>query len=414
MKVKVIFPGKIKVCFRKGPTGYLRQDPSDEAKRIKDNPNLQDKSAPQREDKVKENARSVVFMRGGDVSDRKEVLGEYVLQFGKYKGKSFRWLLENDVGYTIFLTKKVEEEERAGQFKPEGPKKDSLLSFLEYSRSFQEIEDLLKYLTGRSVAPPVRNEDDNLVGFGINAEKTWRDVWESRADGYAAFILQKQCVPGSKMYRLQQYLTQKKSQLQSVSAKPASTGLTPSASHPLEMEDDEELERMMLSISPSKLQGQLKVEEGEELGRMMLPTISSKIPRQLSPDESHKNYPEVFTACAVTRSMTSAQPRDGILVRKWIPHGRDFAGDPVMQVVVPEKYRSLVLQISHDKLAEGVAVYLDDVIVFSDSWEQHLKHIIALFSRFEEAGLTVNLAKCEFAKGTVTYLGPVVAEDIGE
>jgi len=233
MKVKVIFPGKIKVCFRKGPTGYLRQDPSDEAKRIKDNPNLQDKSAPQREDKVKENARSVVFMRGGDVSDRKEVLGEYVLQFGKYKGKSFRWLLENDVGYTIFLTKKVEEEERAGQFKPEGPKKDSLLSFLEYSRSFQEIEDLLKYLTGRSVAPPVRNEDDNLVGFGINAEKTWRDVWESRADGYTAFILQKQCVPGSKMYRLQQYLTQKKSQLQSVSAKPASTGLTPSASHPL-------------------------------------------------------------------------------------------------------------------------------------------------------------------------------------
>ncbi|XP_026121672.1 uncharacterized protein LOC113102924 [Carassius auratus] len=282
MKVKVIFPGKIKVCFRKGPTGYLRQDPSDEAKRIKDNPNLQDKSAPQGEDKVKENARSVVFMRGGDVSDRQEVLGEYVLQFGKYKGKSFRWLLENDVGYTMFLTKKVEDEERAGQFKPEGPKKDSLLSFLDYSRSYQEIKDLIKYLSGRSVAPPVRNEDDNLVGFGINADKTWWDIWESRADGYAAFILQKQCVPGSKMYRLQQYLTQKKRQLQSVSEELASSGLAASASHPLEMEDDEELERMMLSISPSKLQGQLKVEEGEELGRMMLPAYSSKIPGQLS------------------------------------------------------------------------------------------------------------------------------------
>ncbi len=107
------------------------------------------------------------------MSDRQEVLlGEYVLQCGKYNGKSFRWLLENDVGYTIFLTKKVEEEERAGQFKPEGPKKDSLFSFLEYSRSFQEIEDLIKYLAGRSVAPPVRNEDDNLVGFGIIADKT--------------------------------------------------------------------------------------------------------------------------------------------------------------------------------------------------------------------------------------------------
>ncbi len=30
-----------------------------------------------------------------------------------------------------------------------------------------------------------------------------------------------------------------------------------------------------------------------------------------------------------------------MLVRKWIPHGNDFAGDPIMQVVVPEKYRHL-------------------------------------------------------------------------
>lgn len=171
-------------------------------------------------------------MRGGDVSDRQEVLGEYELQFRKYKGKSFWWLLEHDVGYTIFLTKKVEEEERAGEFKPEGPKKDSLISFLEYSRSFQEIEDLIKYLAGRSVAPPVRNEDDNLVGFGINADQTQRDIQESRADVYAALFLKKKYVSFSKMYRLQQYLTQKKSQLQSVSAELASAGLAASAFHP--------------------------------------------------------------------------------------------------------------------------------------------------------------------------------------
>ncbi len=45
-----------------------------------------------------------------------------------------------------------------------------------------------------------------------------------------------------------------------------------------------------------------------------------------------------------------------MLVRKWIPHGNDFAGDPIMQVVVPEKYRSLVLKISHDKLAGHLGV----------------------------------------------------------
>ncbi|KAJ8338705.1 hypothetical protein SKAU_G00354910 [Synaphobranchus kaupii] len=57
---------------------------------------------------------------------------------------------------------------------------------------------------------------------------------------------------------------------------------------------------------------------------------------------------------------------------------------------------------------EGCAAYLDDVVIFSDSWEQHVVRMSALFRRLAEAGLTVNLAKCEFARATVTYLGKVV------
>lgn len=59
---------------------------------------------------------------------------------------------------------------------------------------------------------------------------------------------------------------------------------------------------------------------------------------------------------------------------------------------------------------EGVAVYLDDVVVFSDTWDDHIKRIGALFCRLAEAHLTVNLAKCEFARATVTYLGRVVGQ----
>ncbi|TDH00158.1 hypothetical protein EPR50_G00185490 [Perca flavescens] len=200
------FPGKTMVSFRKGPSGHLRQDPSDEAMRIKKNPSLEDKSPPQRHDLVKTNALTVVFERGGDVSDRLEVMGEYVLQFGKYKGKLFRWLLENDVGYTIYLMKKVEEEERDGTFNPQGHNKDSLLSFLDYARSFQEIRDLREYLASRLPAPPVASEGDNTVGFGARAKDTWRQIWESRADGYAAFIVGVKCIKNSKMYNLQQYI----------------------------------------------------------------------------------------------------------------------------------------------------------------------------------------------------------------
>ncbi len=57
---------------------------------------------------------------------------------------------------------------------------------------------------------------------------------------------------------------------------------------------------------------------------------------------------------------------------------------------------------------EGCAVYLDDLIVFSDSWKSHLKRLRAVLHRLSDARLIVNLAKCEFTKATVTYLDKVV------
>ena len=59
---------------------------------------------------------------------------------------------------------------------------------------------------------------------------------------------------------------------------------------------------------------------------------------------------------------------------------------------------------------EGCAVYLDDVVIYSDTWECHLLRLSALFERFAKANLTVNLAKCEFARATVVYLGKVVGQ----
>lgn len=59
---------------------------------------------------------------------------------------------------------------------------------------------------------------------------------------------------------------------------------------------------------------------------------------------------------------------------------------------------------------KGSSPYLDDLIVFSDSWQSHLERIRALFERLADAQLTINLAKCEFARATVTYLGRTVGQ----
>lgn len=52
--------------------------------------------------------------------------------------------------------------------------------------------------------------------------------------------------------------------------------------------------------------------------------------------------------------------------------------------------------------------YIDDVIVHSDTFEEHLLHIRALFVKLLDANLTVSLVKTEFCHAIVEYLGHVV------
>lgn len=112
--------------------------------------------------------------------------------------------------YTIYLIRNKLKEEAAGVFIAEGHSKDSLLSFVNYALSFNEIQSLLDYDKARSqVVTVAASEDDQLVGFGSRANNTWREIWDSRDDGYADFILNKRCASGTKMHKLQQYLQKK-------------------------------------------------------------------------------------------------------------------------------------------------------------------------------------------------------------
>lgn len=56
----------------------------------------------------------------------------------------------------------------------------------------------------------------------------------------------------------------------------------------------------------------------------------------------------------------------------------------------------------------GCKAYLDDIVVYSSSWDEHIKLLHSVFGRLSDANLTHNLAKCEFGQATVTYLGKVV------
>ncbi len=59
---------------------------------------------------------------------------------------------------------------------------------------------------------------------------------------------------------------------------------------------------------------------------------------------------------------------------------------------------------------ENCEAYIDDVIVYSDTWNDHVRHLRALFERLVQANLVINLKKCQFAKATVTCLGHIVGK----
>jgi transposase InsO family protein len=59
----------------------------------------------------------------------------------------------------------------------------------------------------------------------------------------------------------------------------------------------------------------------------------------------------------------------------------------------------------------AVLIYLDDILVFSATFEDHLKHLEGVFTRLRSAGLTIKPAKCQFLMDRLVYLGHCVSPE---
>ena len=55
-----------------------------------------------------------------------------------------------------------------------------------------------------------------------------------------------------------------------------------------------------------------------------------------------------------------------------------------------------------------VIVYLDDILIFSSSLEEHVKHVKQDFDVLQREKLYLKLSKCEFGKTSLVYLGYIV------
>jgi len=79
----------------------------------------------------------------------------------------------------------------------------------------------------------------------------------------------------------------------------------------------------------------------------------------------------------------------------------------------PGTFQQLMERIFGDRSLQSVLLYLDDVILFSSSVEQHLQRLEVVLSRLKKKGLKAKLSKCHFFKEEVHYLGHRVCKKRG-
>ncbi|KAI8484061.1 hypothetical protein Bbelb_381790 [Branchiostoma belcheri] len=77
----------------------------------------------------------------------------------------------------------------------------------------------------------------------------------------------------------------------------------------------------------------------------------------------------------------------------------------------PATLSRLIQSFLGDQNLETLLIYLDDIIVFSKSFEEHLDRLDLVFSRLRQYGLKLRPDKCHLFRTSVKYLGHVVSAD---
>lgn len=76
----------------------------------------------------------------------------------------------------------------------------------------------------------------------------------------------------------------------------------------------------------------------------------------------------------------------------------------------PSTFQRLMEKCMGDINLKEVLVFLDDLIVFSDTLEEHETRLLNVLFRLKEYGLKLSLEKCKFFQTSVRYLGHIVSE----
>jgi len=77
----------------------------------------------------------------------------------------------------------------------------------------------------------------------------------------------------------------------------------------------------------------------------------------------------------------------------------------------PATYQRLMEECLGDLHLKMCFIYLDDLIIFSSTYEEHMERLEKVFGKLRECGLKLSPKKCSFLQKRVKFVGHIVSED---
>lgn len=84
---------------------------------------------------------------------------------------------------------------------------------------------------------------------------------------------------------------------------------------------------------------------------------------------------------------------------------------PFGLVNAPATFQAFINTTLHDILDIFTSAYIDDILIFSRTHEEHIRHVNDVLRRLRDAKLFVKLEKCRFHQSSVPFLGHVISAE---